>query len=153
MKSFLLLLCGVAALSACSKDDNAPALSRADLLTAKSWRVTAATTTTTTGGNVSVHDDYQLYKACERDNFIKFNADKTALQDEGATKCHPLEAQSDTLTWALTQDQDQLIIGSRTSPGEAVAIVELSATTLHLRTSKLSSSNTTEVGDLIYTAF
>ena len=151
MKSFLLLLCGVATLSACSKDANTPSLSRADLLTAKNWRVTAATTTT--GGNVSVHDDYLLYKACERDNFIKFNADKTALQDEGATKCHPLEAQSDTLTWALTQDQDQLIIGSRTSPGEAVAIVELSATTLHLRTSKLSSSNTTEVGDLIYTTF
>lgn len=56
MKSFLLLLCGVAALSACHKDtDNRPAaLSRTDLLTAKNWRVMAQTTTTKANGSVIV---------------------------------------------------------------------------------------------------
>ena len=154
MKNFLLLLCGAAALGGCSEDnDNQPAPARADLLTAKSWRVTAVTTTTTANGNVSVQDDFLTYSPCDRDNFLKFKADKTALQDAGATKCHPLEAQTDTLTWALTQDQTQLLLGSRTSPAEALTIVELSATTLHLRTSQPASGSTSETGDLIYTAF
>lgn len=153
VKNLLLLICGVAALSACHKDDNSPSLSRTDLLTTKNWRVTASTFTTTDQGNVTVQDDYLKYLPCERDNFTKFNSDKTVVQNEGASKCNAAAPQSSTFVWAFNQDETQLLIGEDAGATVPFTIVELSATTLHLRTMPANSGSVSKSGDLVYTAF
>lgn len=153
MKSFLLLICGVAALSACHKDaDNGPAApSRTDLLTAKNWRVTAQTITTKANGSVTVTDDYPKTLPCERDNFIKFNPDKTASNDAGSVKCYSGEPQSDTFSWAFDKDETHLFINTGSSPVVPDSVVELSATTLHLR--QVSAGSVAEVRDITFTTF
>lgn len=156
MKSFLLLICGVAALSACHKDaDNGPAApSRTDLLTAKNWRVTAQTSTTKANGSVVVTDEYPKAKPCERDNFTKFNPDKTISSDAGAVKCYPGEPQSETASWAFNKDETHLFINTGSSPVVPDSIVELSATTLRLRqVSAGSVGSVSEVQDITFTAF
>lgn len=155
LKNFVLLIGATAAFTACHKDkDNVPTPSRTELLTAKNWRVTAITATATVNGSVIVQDGYLTYLPCERDDFIKFNPDKTALQDAGATKCNPQESQTDTTSWAFNADETELLLDTSASPVESLTIVELSTTTLHLR--KTASSNGSAVSavvDITYTAF
>jgi hypothetical protein len=131
MKKAFLLLGIVAVLGACKKNDESPATpsSRADLLTAKNWRL--ATVTATVGGfplpnNLVLPD-------CNKDDFFKFNTDKTLIQDAGATKCNSTDPQTQAGTWALNTDESKLTIsipGSLLS-GEAV-IKELTTSSLHI---------------------
>lgn len=152
MKNFLLLLCGVAALSACHKDNsNGPAASsRMDLLTANSWRVTASTTITKANGSVIVTDEYPKILPCERDNFTKFNPDKTVSSDAGVVKCYPGESQSETSSWAFDKNETHLSISTGSGPVAPDSIVELSATTLRLR--KTAAGGAAEQ-DITFTAF
>lgn len=70
------------------KDDPTPtAKTKTELLTAKSWRVSSDQSTVVSGGTTVSNDDYADLKACEKDDFTKFNADKTITADQGATKC------------------------------------------------------------------
>ena len=156
MKKLLLLATGLLALAACKKnDDAAPSPSRTDLLTAKLWRVSAQTTTSTpTSGTPTTTDDYATQSACERDNFVKFNADKTLVVDEGPTKCSTYDPQTQSFTWALSADQTKLLVSSpgQTTP-ETDDIVELSATTLRFRTATTNSSGTVKTQNVTFTAF
>lgn len=156
MKNLLLLAASLLVLGACKKsDDAAPSPSRADLLTAKTWRLSAQTTTATPiGGPATTTDDFAALSACERDNFFKFNPDKALLVDEGPTRCKASLPQTTTFTWALNADQTKLLV---TSPGKTTPetddIIELSASTLHIRTTTTTSSGTTKTQDITFTAF
>jgi hypothetical protein len=161
VKNLFLFLAGVVALSACKKDsENTP--SKADLLTSKNWRVSAQTstsTTTITGGSTSTNTTnvYATTQACEKDNFYKFNTDKTLIEDEGASKCSSSALQITTLKWDFNSDQTKLLITSNgSSSGAADDILELSASTLRLRESDVyTSGNTTytTVDEITFTAF
>ncbi|RZK30321.1 MAG: hypothetical protein EOO63_07050 [Hymenobacter sp.] len=161
MKKLLLFALCVASLSACKKDsENTP--SKMDLITAKNWRVTAATTTTTvttTGSSptVTTTNDYAQYDPCEKDNFYKFNTNKTLIFDEGPTKCNPSSPQTSTITWDFNGDQTKLITGTASSSSSSSDdILELSATTLRLRTMDSYTSGSTtssSVGTVTFTAF
>jgi len=131
MKKFFLLIGAVAVLGGCKKSDESPAAasSRADLLTAKSWRLSTATVTANgfpVPSNVFIQD-------CNKDDTFKFNADKTVMQDAGAIKCNTSDPQTQADTWSLNSDQSKLTISIPNSPlnGEA-DVRELTPNTLRI---------------------
>ena len=161
MKKLTLLLLAAAALGSCKKnDDNSPSSpSKTDLLTAKSWRITADKTTTTVGTTASTTtDDYATSPACERDNFVKFNTNKSASFDEGATKCSTSDPQTTTGAWDFNSDGTKLIITDPSLGGIALQgdILELTATTLRVRyttSSSFGGVTETDVQETTFTAF
>jgi hypothetical protein len=157
MKKLFLLALAIASLNACKKDsDTTP--SRTDLLTTPKWRITAETETVTVtrpGGSPgpTVFDRYAGKTACERDNFHKFNADRTWVIDEGPSKCLPNDPQVGTSTWDFNSDQTKLLVPSlpQTSNLSELDIVELTPSTLRLRFD--ISGNKTDVIETTFTAF
>lgn len=151
MKKCSLLLV-VAALSACKKESAAPAPApaRIDLLTAHNWRETAWTITS---GSAAPVDQYAQLPACARDDFYQFHADKSFVLDAGATRCNASDPQTRAGTWAFNSDQSVLTLADAAGNAPTTnEVVELSATTLHLRTSRTSGTTTT-TGDVTFTAF
>jgi len=135
MKKTLLFLLAAAALGACKKnDDNAPR-SNTDLLTARNWHLSAETTTTViNNGPPATTDSYAKMSACERDNLVKFNADRTYIDDEGPTLCNPSDPQTQTGTWKLENSDTKLTISDPGAPGtdQSFDIITLSASTMRL---------------------
>jgi hypothetical protein len=156
MKKISFLLLAALALGSCKKnDDNSPAApSKTDLLTAKNWRITAQKNTTTFGTQTSTTDEYAALSACERDNFAKFNTNKTVVFDEGATKCSTSDPQTESGTWDFNSDQSKLNLTDPSLGGVVIPfdIVELSATTLHVRYTN-SASGVSSTEDVTFTAF
>jgi hypothetical protein len=159
MKTLFLFVLGLAALSACKKEsEDTPSPSRTELLTAKNWRLTAYTSTATVTGSSSsstTRDMYALIPACLKDDFFKFNTDKTFVSDEGPIACG---APSPKLTynWDFNNDQTKIVITTPASPVDFGTITELSATTLRLRNTGIRTASgtiTTTVDDVTYTAF
>ena len=163
MKKLLSLFLVAAALASCSKkDDSTPTpipASPTELLTAKSWRISAETSSTAITGSPTpiVQDEYANMKACERDDFTKFNTDKSATFDEGATKCSTTDPQTQTGSWSLNSANTQLTIKDPTQGSTIVFdVVTLSATTLSLRYSTSYSSggiSATITENVTFTAF
>ena len=130
MKKLILCL-GIATLGACDKNSKpAPATTRVDLLTAKSWRL--STITASLGGAPLPSS---LLPACNNDDTFKFNLDKTAIQDAGVVKCSSTDPQTQAGTWAFNNDQSKLTIAVPNSllNGEA-DVKELTSSTLHIYT-------------------
>jgi len=157
MKKLFLLALAATALSACKKDSNAMP-SKTELLTTPKWRITAETETVKnaqTGGSstTTVFDRYAGMTACVRDNFHKFNVDKSWIIDEGASKCLSTAPQSGSSTWNFNSDQTKLLVPSPSLPATTaeVDIVELTSSTLRLRVD-LSGTNT-DVVETTFTAF
>jgi hypothetical protein len=164
MKKLSLLFLAALALGSCKKNnDNTPATptsSKTDLLTAKSWRITADKTTSTTSisPTSTTTDNYAASPSCERDNFIKFNTNKTAVYDEGATKCSTSDPQTESAAWDFNSDATKLTLTDPSGSGLAVQedILELTATTLRLRITSsytLSGITATSTQETTYTAF
>ncbi|MCC2545994.1 hypothetical protein LJY25_06020 [Hymenobacter sp. BT175] len=154
MKRFNLifgLLAVAASFTACSKEDDPK--TKTELITAKSWRMTAFTITTTTGSNTTTQDLYASAGACSKDNFTKFNTDKRVIFDEGTTKCSTTDPQSETGNWDFTANEAKLLLSE---PGSSSAItydlVELSESTLKLRATEVFGT-TTYVDNITYASF
>ncbi|MFD1870946.1 hypothetical protein [Hymenobacter bucti] len=148
MKKLILLCFGIATLSACKKDSEPTPTSPADLLTAKNWRIT---TYTVFLSGVPLPG---AVPACNLDDYLKFNSDKTLVHNAGAIKCNPTDPQTDTGTWSMPST-DKLILMepnnlSLGSPSVPYDIKELSATTLHISSVPGNGSIT---ADVILTAF
>lgn len=151
MKKLFLLPLAALALGSCKKnDDNSPAPtapSKTDLLTAKNWRISTATVT------LAGLPLPGAIEACSLDDFLKFNADKTLVHDEGASKCDPSDPQKDNGTWSMPSDSKLTVALPNSSlPYGTFDIKELSATTLHLYMSNTNAGVTSTV-DLTLTAF
>ena len=153
MKKLFLLCLGVGALSGCKKEDTT---SRTYLLTAKNWRVSAAFSTLIANGQPVVTDSYATFPACDRDDFFKFNSDSSLVRDQGSFKCDASASQALTSRWYFNEAQTRLNylpLGYATEPGD---IIELSASTLHVRFSPSAytfGSTPNPTVDIIYTAF
>jgi len=159
MKKLLLFGLAAASLSACKKESQTtPSPSKTELLTAKNWRLTAYTSTVTVTGNSSSTNTgniYALLSACQKDNFFKFNTDKTLVEDEGSIVCINTP-QKTSYTWEFSSDQTRLLVTSPVSTDDFGTITELSSTTLRLRNTDIVTANgttTTTVDDATYTAF
>ncbi|RZJ86488.1 MAG: hypothetical protein EOO60_13370 [Hymenobacter sp.] len=144
MSTYLLVAAlGLAGLSSCKKDDAstpAPTLSKTDLLTAKSWRMTDFKV-----AGQSVYNT-PLVQACDKDDLIKFNVNKTATFDEGSVKCDPTSAQSRAGSWELMTNDTMLKLTSPDGDTMGGVIGTLSSTTLTVTDPNgFGNGNATEV--------
>jgi hypothetical protein len=133
-----------AAFTSCKKDDD-KSPSKADQLSAKSWQLTASTVTSVDNGTTTTVDAYKQLDACEKDNFMKFNSNKTLDVNEGALRCDPTDPQVQTGTWDLNSDQTKLYLSNAAMAGGLTAqvdLVELSDSKLVLRGTDLSNGTT-----------
>jgi len=163
MKKLLLVFAAATVLGACKKDSEpAPtptAATKADVLVAKNWRLSAQTTTYSIANTPSVsQDEYATYSSCERDNFLKFNANKTLLVDEGATKCDQSDPQTQNGSWDFNSDYSKLTLMDPSQGSVAIPfdVVELTATTMHLRYTIVTGTGATaatSVNDITFTSF
>ncbi|GAB3638944.1 hypothetical protein GCM10027422_45350 [Hymenobacter arcticus] len=161
MKKLAFLLLAALALGSCKKNnDNSPATpSKTDLLTAKNWRISAQTySVAINAGAPTVSNEYASSAACERDNFLKFNTNKSLTADEGATKCSSSDPQTQSGSWDLTTNDTKLTLADPMQGGATIPfdVVDLSATTLHIRyaaTVALGGISTTSINDITFTAF
>ena len=149
------LLAAMATLTVgCKKDDSTPTASKTDMLTAKNWKVTADVTVATATGQAAVMtDNFATTVACERDNYFKFNADKTVIANEGTNVCSG-SPQTANGVWDFNSDQTKLTMGTASSSGIVgqFDLKELSATTLKISVTD-TYNGVTEVETLTFTAF
>ncbi|WP_303309444.1 hypothetical protein [Hymenobacter sp. BT730] len=136
LRLFIALLL-VGSFSACKKDnDDDKPKSKTELLTAKNWRMSAETYSYVDGGRTVTEDAYVDYEPCAKDDFEKYNTDKTLVYDQGPTKCDDTasDPQTQQVNWDFNSDQSKLILSD---PGSALSlsfdIVELTASTLKLQ--------------------
>lgn len=156
MKRVLLLatLAITCVVSACKKDDDKPK-SKTDLLTAKNWKITSAVSTEVgANGQTITTDNYASADACDKDDYLKFQADKKLIISQGAVKCDPTDDQEATGGWDLNSDQTKLTISDPTSSTLALQadILELTAATLKVKYSE-GSGSTLETQTITFTSF
>jgi hypothetical protein len=152
---YLLPLAMGLSLTACKKDsETTPAPTKSELLTAKNWRVSAAVTTTKVGtAATTTVDDYAGSPACEKDDFIKFEANKTLVANGGTVLC-PGDPQTASGAWDFNSDQTKLTLGvGSTGLVGQYDLAELSATTLKISTTDTSTPGTVETSTITFTSF
>lgn len=110
----------------CKKDSTAPA-TKSDLLTAKAWRTTDITVS---GQSVYISP---FFEACDKDDFIRFNTNKSSTYDQGAQRCDPNDPQTQAGSWELTTNDTKLKLTDPDGDVLEGEIVTLNATTLVLR--------------------
>ncbi|TGE20477.1 hypothetical protein E5K00_21000 [Hymenobacter aquaticus] len=124
-----LLLAG--ALGACKKDNTE---TKQDMLVGKNWQISAATTTYS-GSQSGTEDVYAEMLACEKDNYIRFESNKTLQVNEGKNVCPDSEPMA-MGSWDINADQTKLYINAPELGNSAAAqsdIVELSSSKLVLK--------------------
>lgn len=117
-------------------------VTRTFLLTSRNWRITGATGTS---GSQTI-DFYPNIPACQRDNFFRFNFNKTYIVDEGPTKCSASDPQTSTSTWDFASNETKLVLGPQSTTYD---ILQLTSTTLQIRIVVSS----TQTNTITFTAF
>lgn len=126
----ILTLVVLAFTFASCKDDTADKLSaKTELLVKDKWILQASTIDPAVVllGN-SITDVYALVPACDRDNFARYNSNKTGVYDEGSTKCEAQDPQTVSFTWSFESDETQI-----RQDGDLFEILELSESILKVR--------------------
>ncbi|RTQ53661.1 hypothetical protein EJV47_02690 [Hymenobacter gummosus] len=90
--------------TACKKDKEQPKTTT-ELLTAKTWKITAKTKQVDAAAPT---DEYAATGACLRDNTYKFEVGNTFVADEGAIKCLPVQTFSGS--WSLNKNDKELTV-------------------------------------------
>lgn len=128
MKKFstylVLAVLGLAAVSCSDDSDDNVAPTKTALLTAKSWQPTDIK-----ANGVSIFMP-PFVNDCDKDDFITFKADKSAVYDEGAVRCDQSSPQTANGSWEFTSNETKLKM--TTPDGEVIegAISKLTATEL-----------------------
>lgn len=133
MKKYVLLgLLAAGSVSACKKDSQPAApKTKADLLVNKQWRASGITVSTTVNGKPQPPQDvFAKFPACFKDNFSTYKADKSFVDDEGATKCSTTDPQTTAGTWDINADQTKLYITYPSQGTESIDLTQLSETTM-----------------------
>lgn len=110
MKSFLITTAIFSLLIfSCSKKDSN--LSKKDLLTSGSWKLTAVVSDDDANGSYET-DEFARFLDCYKDNYYTFQSNGALELNEGPTKCSPADSQTETATWQLTQNETHLKINT-----------------------------------------
>lgn len=141
--SLTALCCGIAIFVACKKTDNTTnnnnnISTTRQLLEAGKWQMIAGAATLTYMGKDTTIDIYSQMDECDKDDFMQFASDGKATQDENTNKC-PDDAQIETATWALLNNDTKLVI---TDSNPDTFDLEISSTQMKLKIVKTNSSGT-----------
>ncbi len=134
MKKAFLFFSAVVVLAASCKKDNNDNKSRKDHLTSGNWFIRGSLTTISAAGVDSTFDSFKDMEACEKDDFMTFNASGAFTIDEGATKCDPEDPQTTSGTWAFIENDTKLVI-TQDNMSDTSKVVELNGNTLKLENS------------------
>lgn len=126
MKKFISLPVILLVLFSCKKNDT-KAPTKADYLTAGTWMVTAAVTDDDGDGTYETNE-FESFDQCYKDNIWTFKSDGTLQMDEGASKCDPGDAQTNTALWKLTNNDTSLLLASDT-----YSVIQLDANLIVLK--------------------
>ena len=110
--------------TACSKKDKVIVMSKTELLTTGTWKLTAVVADNDGNGTYET-DNFATFSACFTDNFWSFSVPSIVTLDEGPTKCAPADPQTETGTWQFTQNETHLKIN-----GDEWKLEELTTSTL-----------------------
>lgn len=125
MKPQTTLLLLLAFMTACSKKDKNQ--SRTELLTTGNWKITTSENDDDANGTYET-DNYALFDDCFKDNIFTFKTGGQLDLDEGPSKCDPLDPQTETVPWQLTNNDNTLVVD-----GESYDILELNNSTLRFK--------------------
>jgi hypothetical protein len=119
------VICASVAFTSCKKDDDDKNEGTPSSSIEGTWKTTAFTIT----GTDTTIDLYADMDACEKDNLLRFNADKTVTQLSGATKCDPSDPSSeDGGPWSMSSDNKKL-----TTTDGVYDVITLDDTTVKLQ--------------------
>jgi hypothetical protein len=125
MESFLISTTIFVLLTiSCNKKDSNSSLSKRDLLTSGSWKLTAVVADDDANGSYET-DRFASFSDCYKDNYYTFRSNGELELKEGPTKCDPIDPQTETYSWELTQNETHLIFGF-----DEYKLEELTASTL-----------------------
>jgi hypothetical protein len=115
----------------CKKDSNP---SKTEMLTGKSWMVTAWTVDPAYPINgTTVTNWYAQMDACEKDDIVNFKSGGTYTIEEGATKCYDGDPQVyETGTWTFNSDETIIVMTPNGDTPVSCTIVSLSSNTLKI---------------------
>jgi hypothetical protein len=158
MKKNFLIFPAIAflALSSCKKnnetnentpENSKPVITKTDILTAKSWKLTAATISPGISfqGGPFITDFYQYIEDCKKDDLVIYKADGKLITDEGASKCNPDDPQTEEFNWSFSNNETKIIMDGDTS-----TIMQLDSTTLRISTA-MDGSEVGGINGRIYT--
>lgn len=146
MKKLLLLFVGTTVLfafSGCAKDEDpspTPKKTNEEILVSTPWRLSAMTVSPAydwNGDGNLITNIYGQFPACYTDDFDTYNANKTYLTDEGATKCDPSDPQTFGGIWSMNSNQTQLILD-----GDVMMIKSMSETQMTWETTFVEDGTT-----------
>lgn len=147
MKTFRILslvLLTALAFVACKKDDPAPAPTKTELLTEKSWKVSALTVSPgLVVDGVSYTDIYAQMDACSQDDLSQFKASGQILYDEGPSKCSDDSPQVQTGTWLFAAGETEIIVTDADHVSYKYKLLELTATQLKVQYETLGADGKT----------
>jgi hypothetical protein len=133
MKKFLLIpALFLLSLTACDKEAETPPATTKDKLTSGIWKLLQQ------GEDVNKNDLLEAgellpLENCEKDDTYQFKPDQTLVISNNALKCDDSDPATETLNWALTANDSELILSQ---PGFPLSfnfrILELTGTTLRL---------------------
>lgn len=139
MKLKMLALLGIGAtlaLAGCSKDDDDKKEDEKSSSIVGTWKITAQTFTTSFGGQSSTVDQYAQLDPCEKDNLIKLDANGTATNLPGATKCDPSEPNSEPAGTYVMQNNNTKMMMIDMGDTTVADVITLNTTTLSIKMSE-----------------
>ncbi len=131
---FLLFIVTINAVG-CKKDSSESSEeTKTEIITKSSWKYDNAGGDLDKNGSIDVPPPGALLQPCIIDNFIIFQANGTAIIDEGATKCDPLLTQTTAATWSFSNNETTLNLSGSGLVGLSgqFKILLLTNTQLHL---------------------
>ena len=121
----------------CKKDTPTPtpAPTKTELLTNRNWVITAATVSPglqNPNGGAPITDLFTQFSACDKDDFIRFEAASVFKEDEGAAKCNTSSTQTRVGNWAFGSNDTVITIGGTVDNSGSYNVAELSDNTLKM---------------------
>jgi hypothetical protein len=137
-KSVSVLLLATASLTACKKDKDDKAKTRAELLTEKAWIYVDQGRDDNNDGVLSKEESD--LEDCQLDDTFKYNTDGTLADRDNTNRCR-IDAETKTFQWAFQNNDTEIVLSS----GKLLKIKTLNETTLECTSEWLDGSSTTRI--------
>ncbi|HMJ46525.1 MAG TPA: lipocalin family protein [Ferruginibacter sp.] len=114
-------------ITACSKKDKELPVSKVQLLTSGTWKLTGVLSDNDGNGTYE-ENAYAGFLDCYKDNYYTFRVNYELELNEGLTKCAPSDPQTEMGNWQLTNNETNLVINT-----DPYSLEELNSNTLRIK--------------------